>query len=254
MRSLTPLPALADNYIWFADLGDENYLVVDPGESEPVEKVLSERDPRSLTILITHHHGDHIGGVPALRQRWAPRVVAPTDTRIASATERVEDSDVLELPGGLHAKVLAVAGHTRSHIAFLVGDVLFCGDTLFSLGCGRLFEGTPQQMYASLDKLRSLPPDTKVCCAHEYTLSNARFARHVDPDNASLASYVNAARRLRAENRPTLPSTIATECAANPFLRCREPAIRKAVGDIEGDMDPIEVFARLRRQKDDFRG
>jgi len=254
MRSLTPLPALADNYIWFADLGDENYLVVDPGESGPVEKALSQSKPRSLTILITHHHGDHIGGVPALRQRWAPRVVAPSDTRIGYATERVEDGDVFELPGSLHAKVLAVGGHTRSHIAFLVGDVLFCGDTLFSLGCGRLFEGTPGEMYSSLDKLRSLPPETKVCCAHEYTLSNARFARHIDPNNAVLANYVNSAERLRADNRPTLPSTIATECATNPFLRCVEPAIRSAVGDVDGDMDPVEVFARLRRQKDEFRG
>lgn len=254
MQSLTPLPALTDNYIWFADLGSDHYLVVDPGEPGPVERILRECDPRSLTILITHHHGDHVGGVPALRQRWAQRVVAPFDARIDCATERVADGDVVDLPCGLHAEVISVAGHTRSHVAFVVGDALFCGDTLFSLGCGRLFEGTPQEMYTSLTRLGSLPPETRVCCAHEYTLSNARFATHVDPNNDSLMSYVNIAKRLRAEDRPTLPSTIATERAANPFLRCLEPAIRSAVGDIGGVMDPVEIFARLRRQKDEFRG
>jgi hydroxyacylglutathione hydrolase len=182
--------------------------------------------------------------------------VAPVDPRIDAATERVDDGDVVELPGGQSARVIAVPGHTASHVAYLVGDVLFCGDTLFSLGCGRLFEGTPAEMAASLARLAALPPATRVCCGHEYTLANARFARTIEPDNAVLAEHFAWATGRREAGLPTLPSTIGLELAANPFLRCGTAAVRKAVadGDAPADLDPVEVFARVRARKDCFAG
>lgn len=254
MHDLKPLPALTDNYIWFANLGDGHFLVVDPGESAPVEAALGGRPLTSLTILLTHHHGDHVGAAASLRSRWPARVVAPVDLRIEAATERTGDGDVLALPGGVAARVIAVPGHTRSHVAYHVGDALFCGDTLFSLGCGRLFEGTPGQMAASLDKLGALPAETLVCCGHEYTLANGRFARTIEPDNTVLVDHIERSTRLRATGLPTLPSTIGLEQAANPFLRCTDPAVRAAVGDTDGSLDRVEVFARLRMRKDEFRG
>ncbi len=256
MRDLEPLPALVDNYIWFADLGDDHYLVVDPGEVAPVEAALCGRPLASLTVLLTHHHRDHIGGAAALRERWGARVVAPVDPRIATATEDIDDGDRVELPGGHRAQVIAVPGHTASHVAYLVDDVLFCGDTLFSLGCGRLFEGTPAEMAASLSRLAALPPTTRVCCGHEYTLANARFARDIEPDNAVLAEHVAWATDRRTAGLPTLPSTIGLELAANPFLRCATAAVREAVADggVPADLDPVEVFARLRARKDRFAG
>jgi hydroxyacylglutathione hydrolase len=254
MRDLLPLPALADNYIWFADLGGDHYLVVDPGEEGPVEAALRGRAVASLTILLTHHHRDHVGGATALRQRWRARVVAPVDPRIEAATERVRDGDIVALPAGASARVIAVPGHTRSHVAFVVGDILFCGDTLFSLGCGRLFEGTPSEMHASLARLAALPPGTRVCCGHEYTVANARFARHVDPGNAALARRESWAIAERRAGRPTLPSTVEIERAANPFLRCGTDAIRVAVGADDPGVDEGEVLGRLRELKNHFAG
>lgn len=254
MRDLEPLPALADNYIWFSHLGEDHYLVVDPGEAAPVEVALGRRTVASLTILLTHHHRDHVGGAEALRTRHEARVVAPEDPRIEAATARVRDGDVIALPGGTEARVIAVPGHTTSHVAYLVGDVLFCGDTLFSLGCGRLFEGTPAEMSASLARLAALPSATRVCCGHEYTLSNARFARTIEPDNDALAARIDWATRRREAGLPTLPSTIGIELAANPFLRCGTATVRAAVAgdDDRGEIDPVEVFARLRTRKDRF--
>jgi hydroxyacylglutathione hydrolase len=256
MRALLPLPALADNYIWFADLGGDHYLVVDPGEEGPVEAALRGRAVASLTILLTHHHRDHVGGATALRQRWRARVVAPVDPRIEAATDRVRDGDIVALPTRASARVIAVPGHTLSHVAYLIGETLFCGDTLFSLGCGRLFEGTPTQMSASLARLTALPPATRVCCGHEYTLANARFALTIEPDNAALVEHHAWATARREAGLPTLPSSIGLECAANPFLRCGTPAVRAAVanGDADADLDPVEVFARLRARKDRFAG
>jgi hydroxyacylglutathione hydrolase len=254
MRDLLPLPALADNYIWFADLGGDHYLVVDPGEVEPVEAALRGRAVASLSILLTHHHRDHVGGATALRQRWRAQVVAPVDPRIEGATGRVRDGDVVALPGGASARVIAVPGHTSSHVAYLVGETLFCGDTLFSLGCGRLFEGTPAQMSASLARLAALPSATRVCCGHEYTLANARFALTIEPDNAALAGHLAWATGRREAGLSTLPSSIGLECAANPFLRCGTAAVRAAVADGDADLDPVEVFARLRARKDRFAG
>jgi hydroxyacylglutathione hydrolase len=246
---LTALPALADNYIWLLAQGGDA-LVVDPGEAGPVERVLAERGLRLQAILLTHHHNDHIGAARELASRHGSRVHAPHDERIAAADVRVGDGDrvMLERPA-FTFDVLGVPGHTRSHIAFHGAGVLFCGDTLFSVGCGRLFEGTPAQMLASLERLAALPDDTRVCCGHEYTLANCAFARTVDPSNAALAARTEQATARRARGAPTVPSTLADERATNPFLRIDAPALR----DTLGVDDRVARFAELRRRKDEFR-
>ncbi|MEQ1514145.1 MAG: hydroxyacylglutathione hydrolase [Lysobacteraceae bacterium] len=259
---LLALPAFDDNYIWALVGDDGRALFVDPGDAGPVLTAAAE-GLQPIGILITHHHPDHIGGLEQLQRRWPDLAIhAPHDARIGIATHRVGDGGLVEV-GDWRFDVLEIPGHTRSHIAFHSesiddghdGALLFCGDTLFSLGCGRLFEGTPTQMLGSLDRLAALPGDTRVCCTHEYTLGNAAFASMVDPDNTALRERVAAVRTLRAASKPTLPSTIALESATNPFLRCDSPAVRAAIATRLGRMpaDRIETFAELRRWKDVFR-
>ncbi len=253
-----PLPALGDNYIWTLD-GPAGALVVDPGEAAPV-LAAATAGLRPAGILLTHHHADHIAGTPALLERWPTLpVLAPDDARIPFATRRVGDGDTVDLAGWT-LRVLAVPGHTRSHVAYHIDGgegqrILFCGDTLFSLGCGRLFEGTPAQLLASLRRLAALPADTLVCCGHEYTLANAAFARVVDPENPALLRRLEEAEAMREQGRPTLPSLLAEESAANPFLRVTAPAVRAAVAARLGraPADETETFAELRRWKDGFR-
>ena len=250
---LLPLPAFADNYIWTwrDDVG--RALVVDPGQAAPVLAAAAE-GLQPIGILLTHHHDDHIGGVAELRERWPGLpVIAPMDDRIAIASQRVGDGDRIVI-GDWTFETLAVPGHTVSHIAFHGHGLLFCGDTLFSLGCGRLFEGTPAQMLESLERLAALPGDTRVCCGHEYTLSNAAFARVVEPDNPALARRIEEAQAMRNAGRPSLPSTIEEERTANPFLRIDVPAVRAAiVGQTDHAIrDRAEAFAALRRWKDGF--
>lgn len=252
-----PLPAFADNYIWLLPpRAGHGAVVVDPGDAAPVLAAADAGGWRPEAVLLTHHHDDHVGGVAALRARWPGLdVVAPEDDRIALAGRRVGDGDRAEAAGHVF-EVLAVPGHTVSHIAFHGHGLLFCGDALFSLGCGRMFEGTPEQMLASLDRLAALPGDTLVCCGHEYTQSNAAFARAVDPDNPALARRSEEVAALRSSSQPTLPSTLADERDCNPFLRVDAPAVRASVAAWSSDagLDRVGTFAALRRWKDGFRG
>jgi hydroxyacylglutathione hydrolase len=251
-----PVPAFDDNYIWLVDNGDGSAFVVDPGDPAPVNAALSARGLRLETILITHHHFDHVGGLAALKEQHGCHVFGPANPAIAGIDTTLGHGDRLHV-GGREFSVLAVPGHTLDHIAFFCRDatppLLFCGDTLFAGGCGRLFEGTPEVMHESLDRLAALPAETLVYCAHEYTLANLAFARAADPDNEALAARQRAAAELREAGIPTVPSTIGLEQATNPFLRSREASVQhtlRAAG--RNAADPVSAFASLRSWKDSF--
>lgn len=253
--AIEPLAARRDNYIWLLRDHHGQAVVVDPGESVPVEAALQSHGLKLVAILLTHHHDDHIGGVAALLEKHDATVFAPEDKRIDLPAQRVGGGDCVQVPGmALSFNVLAVPGHTRSHIAFHGHGMLFSGDMLFSVGCGRIFEGTPPQMLASLDRLAALPADTRVYCGHEYTLDNCAFALSIEPDNAALQAREAQARQLRAQGLATLPSTLADELACNPFLRVDEPAVRAALADaLPPDATRSQLFALLRERKDHFR-
>ena len=257
MLQTTPIPAFNDNYLWLIHSpGDVRLVaVVDPGDARPVIDTL-EREGLTLdTILVTHHHGDHVGGVAELVKRFSVPVFGPAGERIPCRTRALADGDQVHLDVlGLEFEVIDCPGHTAGHIAYYGHGCLFCGDTLFSAGCGRLFEGTPAQMNASLHRFAPLPSATRVYCAHEYTLSNLRFAATVEPDNDSLQAYAEQARLLRAQDRPTLPSTVGRERDVNPFLRCTEPSVVAAAERHAGSAmeDETAVFATIRAWKDSF--
>jgi hydroxyacylglutathione hydrolase len=255
---LIPLPAFQDNYLWLLHDG-QRALVVDPGDAGPVRQALADADLRLEAILVTHHHPDHVGGVDALRDATGARVFGPARERIPPPFEPLAEGDTVEALG-LRFAVLDVPGHTAGHIAYYTpqfegAPLLFCGDTLFSGGCGRLFEGTPAQMHASLAKLAALPGDTRVCCTHEYTLSNLKFATAVEPGNTRLVHYRQQCEARRSRGEPTLPSTIALEREVNPFLRTREAAVAQAAHAHDGadGNDEVAVFAALRQWKNEFR-
>src|SRR5690606_32345285 len=251
-----PVPALADNYIWLLPREDACAVVVDPGEARPALAALRQHGLRPAAILLTHHHHDHVGGAAGLLEAFpGTPVFAPDDPRIELPAQRVGDGDVVETDGW-RFDVAGVPGHTVSHVAFHGHGVLCSGDTLFSLGCGRLFEGTLAQMLASLDRLAALPAGTLLCCGHEYTLANGSFARRVDPDNRVLDARLKEATAMRERGLPTLPAPLGGELAANPFLRVDADAVRAAVEDWLGHPagDRVETFAALRRWKDGFRG
>jgi hydroxyacylglutathione hydrolase len=256
--NVRPVGAFSDNYIWLIDspTAPGRVLAVDPGDAAPVIADLKRSGATLAGILLTHHHLDHIGGVPDLLRHGAVPVIGPDDTRIAQRTRTVREGERCDLPDlGLSFEILQIPGHTLSHIAFRGHGALFCGDTLFSAGCGRLFEGTPEQMNASLTKLRRLPPETRVFCGHEYTAANLRFALTVEPANRAALEYQARVDRVRAQGDPTLPSTLGLELQVNPFLRCGEPAVVRAAEAHAGRSleEPAAVFAVLRAWKDQFR-
>ena len=255
---LIPLPAFQDNYLWLLHDG-HRALVVDPGDAQPVLSFLERNDLQLEAILVTHHHADHVGGVDAVRNATGARVYGPARERIPEPLTRLDEGDAITVLGQ-RFEVIDVPGHTAGHIAYYSADMdgaplLFCGDTLFSGGCGRLFEGTPEQMLASLEKLSSLPGSTRVCCTHEYTLSNLRFARAVEPDNADLIHYIERCEALRARSQPTLPSTIEQEKRINPFLRTRLAGVAEAARrhDPATPQDEVAVFAAIRQWKNEFK-
>lgn len=255
---LIPLPAFQDNYLWFLHDG-RHALVVDPGDAQPVLDALQQSGLQLQAILVTHHHADHIGGVDTLRNATGAQVFGPARESIPKPYAPLAQGDAITALG-LPFQVFDVPGHTAGHIAYFCpsmdgAPLLFCGDTLFSGGCGRLFEGTPAQMLASLDALAALPGDSRVCCTHEYTLSNLKFACAVEPGNADLTAYRAHCEALRAQGLPTLPSSIAQEKRINPFLRTREATVIAAAKafDAASATDDIGVFAAIRQWKNDFR-
>lgn len=248
------IPVLNDNYTYIIRSDSGGFTaVVDPATAEGPMEAIEAGGGRLDVILNTHHHHDHIGGNAGLKARYGARVIGPEADRgrIADLDQGVGDGDRIAL-GPLSAEVMATPGHTAGHVSFYLpdADALFAGDTLFSLGCGRLFEGTPEQMWGSLERLRALPGATRLYCGHEYTQSNAAFALSVDPDNAVLKQRAAEIARLRRDGRPTLPVSLATEAATNPFLRADDPDLAAAIG--MPDADPVTVFADLRRRKDRF--
>ena len=254
MLDILPIRAFKDNYIWMLRSG-ENAVVVDPGDAQPVKDYLARNGVLLAAILATHHHPDHVGGIADLLAARAVPVYGPRTEVIPAVTHALGEGDrvgIAEL--GVTFSVLDVPGHTRGHIAYYGADSLFCGDTLFACGCGRLFEGTPEQMYASLQKLAALPGDTQVYCAHEYTLDNIRFARAVEPDNTALAEREKRERGRRDSGLATVPSTLAVELATNPFLRCTQPPVVASASRHSGSRlsDPIGVFAAIRGWKNHF--
>ena len=254
---VTAIAAFADNYLWL--IHDQRHaVVVDPGDAAPVLAMLASKQLELVAILLTHHHADHAGGVPALLNHAKVPVYGPAGEKIPGITHPLAENDVVSLPLlDLTMSVIDVPGHTAGHIAYVDPQRhnLFCGDTLFAGGCGRLFEGTPAQMTVSLAKLAALPDDTKVYCAHEYTVSNLLFAVAAEPDNVTLAKRLKHEQARRAVGEATVPSTIGIEKATNPFLRYRETGIVKQLQD-KGKLqnsDPVAAFAALREWKNSFR-
>lgn len=254
MLNIYPVRAFEDNYIWLLHDG-HHAAAVDPGDAAPVLAALAQLKLQLCAILVTHRHGDHVEGIAELLSHFSVPVFGPAHETIPGMTHPVGEGDTVKLPDlELTLSVLDVPGHTAGHVAYYGGNSLFCGDTLFACGCGRIFEGTPPQMYASLQKFAQLPEATQAYCAHEYTLDSIRFAKVVEPHNQALLARESADQTLVAAGRPTVPSTIALELRTNPFLRCSAPEVVQSASQHAGKFlsNPIEVFAVIREWKNRF--
>lgn len=250
--NLNSIPAFQDNYIWVLSNDEGHCVIVDPGEAGPVLNAIEENQWQPQAILLTHHHHDHVGGVKELRQRFPDVVVyGPEETQDKGATKCVAEGNKLTLLG-YEFSVFATPGHTLGHVSYYTIPYLFCGDTLFSGGCGRLFEGTADQMYQSFQKINALPPETVICCAHEYTLANMKFAQHILPNDPAIEDYLNKVKQLRTKSQTTLPVTLENERRINVFLRTEDPDLIRVIDKETKLQQPNTRFAWLRSKKDTF--
>lgn len=256
MTTIIPIPALKDNYIWLlTDEDNQNCLIVDPGESKPLLDYLRHQSITPISILITHHHWDHVGGIDEITQHYDIPVYTPASETVTGSTNPVKEGDTLPFPEvNLILNVLDVPGHTSGAVAYYNSDIVFSGDTLFTAGCGRMFEGTPPQMHSSLEKFKSLDKNTLLYCGHEYTEANLKFAHAVEPENLAIQTRQKQIKQLREQNQPTVPATLSIELDTNPFLRCREKSVVLAASEYaqKSLSEPHEVFAALRQWKDNF--
>ncbi|MFL2840351.1 MAG: hydroxyacylglutathione hydrolase [Pseudohongiellaceae bacterium] len=258
MLEIHPIKAFSDNYLWlFNEKGSSKACIVDPGDADPVKAYLKKENLTLSAILLTHHHADHIGGVNELLNHYNVPVYGPRSAAIPLVTHTLHEGDTI-IAGNTSFTVLEIPGHTLDHIAYLTDEgsnavpSLFCGDTLFAGGCGRIFEGTPEMMYGSLQKLAALNPETQVYCAHEYTLNNLAFAEAVTPEDAELQQRIQQEKWKRSKDTPTIPTSIGLELKTNPFLRCAEQSIIKKFQNQPKQPEPVEVFTALRKWKDRF--
>jgi hydroxyacylglutathione hydrolase len=250
MINIIPIPAFEDNYIWLLQVG-RKVVVIDPGDALPVIKVLHDNDWELAAILVTHHHDDHIGGVSHLLEQFKVPVYAPAYRNYAFTHTPVKEGDTIYLSAIAQSfEVLWLPGHTLDHVAYVNTEYLFCGDVLFAAGCGRLFEGTPNQMLNSLNRIKKLPLSTKIFCTHEYTLKNIQFALTLEPSNARLQAREIKTIQLRQQNTPTLPSTLEEEIATNPFLRCSMPEIQQNIA--LNSSTEIDIFTAIRQLRNHY--
>lgn len=249
---LIRVPALNDNYIWILSDNNQQCIIVDPAESEPVLEILTQKKLTPTAILLTHHHNDHTGGVKGILKNFSNLpVFGPQETQVKGATQIVEQGDSVKI-NNFNFDVIGLPGHTLGHIAFYQAPYLFCGDTLFSAGCGRIFEGTPEQMYQSIQKIAALPDDTLICCAHEYTQSNLKFAHHIWPENTQISQYQEEVAAKRNKNQPTVPTTLKTERKVNIFLQCDNAQLQRKLNINQANPPLRAVFTVLRQLKDHY--
>ncbi len=255
MLDIHPVPAFEDNYIWLIPASGQRVVVVDPGDADAVLSYCKKQDLSLSAILITHHHWDHCNGISTLLKNKPVPVFGPANEEIAEITHPLKEGDHIKPPGlDFEFEILDVPGHTAGHVAYLGNNCLFSGDTLFAAGCGRLFEGTAEQMFSSLKKFSALPDSTLVYCTHEYTAANLNFAHTIEPQNQAISKRIQQVKSLREQNQPSLPSTIGLEKQTNPFMRADIDAVRQVAEDYVNQplINASAVFSALRQWKDNY--